>query len=117
MNIDNVLNWSEIIFLTVFILLVFGVPSIVVWTSYSDRFKQFDIRTLWTHQGRVDKLAVIILGTWWTHSAAMILETLLRTVHTQDWVTYHLWAIPIITKMLAPKGDTQEIRPPDSLIK
>jgi hypothetical protein len=95
---------SEIVFLTMFTLLTFGIPSAVVWASYSERgaLKDFDIRDLWMHQGRIDKLAVIILGSWWAHTSAMVLETLLRTVETQDWVTYQLWAIPLIAKIYAP---------------
>jgi hypothetical protein len=107
MNADAVLNWPEIVFLTVFIVLVFGVPSLVAWASYSKgKFvERFDLSELWTHQHRIDKLAVILLGSWWAHTSAMVLETLLRTTQTQDWTTYQLWALPIIAKMLGPKSE------------
>jgi len=118
MNADGVLTASEIIFLGVFMVLVFGVPSLVVWLSYSDRFRQFDLRSLWEHKERKDKLAVILMGTWWLHSCSMILWTLMRTVTTTDWVTYQLWALPIIAKMLndawAPKNGAV---PTDSVFK
>jgi len=94
----------EFIFLGVFFALVFVVPIIVIWLSYKPSV-DFDATTLWTHQGRVDKFAVIILGTWWLHSCSIVMWTLLRTIQTQDYLTYQLWAIPIIAKMLAPKGD------------
>jgi hypothetical protein len=94
---------TEYIFLGVFFLLVFGVPTLV-WIASNAPNIEFDVSTLWTHQERVDKFAVIILGSWWAHTSAMILETLLRTVETQDWVTYQLWAVPIIAKMFSPTG-------------
>ena len=108
MNADSTLTLAECIFLFVFMVLVFGIPSIIAWASYSERMivKQFDLRELWLHQGRVDKFAVIILGTWWIHSCSMILWALLKTVQTQDYVTYMGWAIPIIAKMWAPKSDS-----------
>ena len=100
----------EMVFLGVFLALVFGVPSLVAWASYSDRsiVEKFDLSELWLHHGRVDKLAVILLGSWWAHTSAMILETLLRMTQTQDWTTYQLWAIPIIAKMLAPKSNDKK---------
>jgi hypothetical protein len=103
---ENLLLIKEFAFLGVFLMLVFGVPALVVWASYNEgeRFKQFDVSTLWTHRDRVDKFAVIILGTWWSHTCAMVTETLLRTVETADWTTYQLWAIPIMAKMFAPSG-------------
>src|SRR6266851_7897700 len=79
----------EFIFLGVFFALVFVVPIIVIWLSYKPSV-DFDASTLWTHQGRVDKFAVIILGTWWIHSCSIILWTLLRTVQTTDYLTYQL---------------------------
>jgi hypothetical protein len=93
--------WHEFIFLLVFVVLVFVVPIIVIRASYSPTTK-FDVSTLWTHQGRVDKFAVIILGTWWVHTTSLIMWTLLRTVATADYATYMGWAIPIIAKMFAP---------------
>lgn len=108
------MSWIDIIFLSVFISLVFGIPSLVVWASYSKLtfVKEFDLRELWLHQGRIDKLAVILLGSWWAHTSAMILETLLRTTQTQDWTAYQLWAIPIIAKMLAPKNGNDKPKEP-----
>jgi len=93
----------EFIFLLVFGVLVFVVPIMVIWLSYKPSV-DFDASTLWTHQGRVDKFAVIILGTWWIHSSSMVMWTLLRTVKTEDYLTYTLWAIPIITKMFSPQS-------------
>ena len=108
MNSDSVITWSEILFMAVFFLLVFGVPAFVAWVSYNDKFEKMDFRSLWEHNERKDKLAVILMGTWWLHSCSMILWTMLRSVTTTDWVTYQLWALPIIAKMLndawAPKN-------------
>lgn len=108
MNANNILTLAEWVFLGMFVLLVFGVPVLVMWLSYSDRFKKLDFRSLWIHKDRMDKLAVIIMGSWWLHSCSMILWTLIRVVTTADWVTYQLWAIPIIAKILndawAPKN-------------
>lgn len=98
---------GEIAFLVVFALLVFAVPLLVAWATYSDR-SRIDLRSLWTHQERIDKFAVIIMGTWWVHTCSMILWTLLRTVATADYATYMGWAIPIIAKMFAP--GPQEIK-------
>ena len=105
MNGDTKLE--EFIFLSVFFALVFVIPAIVVWATYSERgsLKNFDLRELWMHQGRMDKLAVIIIGTWWIHSSSMILWALLRTVTTADYATYMGWAIPIIAKMFAPQTE------------
>lgn len=120
MNADGVITLAEALFLFMFVLLVFGVPCLVAWFSYSDKFKRFDLRSLWEHNDRKDKLAVILMGTWWLHSCSMILWTLMRLVTTADWTTYQLWALPIIAKMLndawAPKNGSS---PPitDSLIK
>ena len=100
---------SDYIFLGVFFILTFGVPT-AVWITSSNPHVEFDVSTLWTHQGRVDKFAVIILGSWWAHTSAMVLETMLRTVETQDWVTYQLWALPIIAKMFAPATPTLAVQ-------
>ena len=110
MNADDVISLQEEIFLGVFFLLVFVVPSLVIWASYSKRTGAFDISTLWTHQGRVDKFAVIILGTWWIHSSSLIMWTLLRTVQTADYATYMGWAIPIMAKMFAPPTTPPEVK-------
>src|SRR5437867_2434246 len=98
----------EFIFLGVFFAIVFVVPIIVIWASYTEKLR-FDVSQLWTHHGRVDKFAVIILGTWWIHSCSLILWTLLRTVQTADYATYIGWAIPIIAKMFAPPGNPPPI--------
>lgn len=106
MNTDGVLNVGEIIFLAVFVLLIFAVPALVVAASYSKRiFKSFDVSTLWTHQDRIDKFAVVFMGTWWIHSCSMILWALLKTVQTADYVTYMGWGLAILAKMWAPKPD------------
>lgn len=94
---------QEIIFLGVFFALVFVVPAIVVWASYSEHV-EFNVSTLWIHNERVDKFAIIILGTWWIHSSSMILWTLLRSVTTADYATYMAWALPIIAKMFSPSN-------------
>lgn len=93
----------EIVFLFVFFVLVFIVPIIVIWASYNPSV-QFDITSLWTHQNRVDKFAVIILGTWWLHSCSIVMWTLLRTIKTEDYLTYMGWALPLIAHMFAPKN-------------
>ena len=100
---DGASTTEEWIFLSVFFTLVFIIPAIVVWATYCEKCA-FDLRDLWTHQERIDKFAVIILGTWWIHSCSMIMWTLLRTVQTADYATYMGWAIPIIAKMFAPSG-------------
>ena len=111
MDLDNSLTIQELVFLIVFFVLVFIVPAVVAWASYSPTTK-FDLSTLWTHQERVDKFAVIILGTWWVHTSSMVMWTLLRTVSTADYATYMGWALPIIAKMFAPNGSSGE--PPRS---
>lgn len=100
----------EAIFLLVFFVTVFVIPALVVWASYSTwgRLEKFDLSSLWTHNERIDKFAVIIMGTWWVHTCSMIMWTLLRTVQTADYATYMGWAIPIIAKMWAPGGQPEE---------
>jgi hypothetical protein len=110
MNADNIISSRELIFLGVFAVLVFGVPLFVAWASYSDK-SRIDLRSLWTHQERIDKFAIIIMGTWWVHTCSMILWTLLRTVNTADYATYLGWAIPIIAKMFAPSSGPPEAKP------
>lgn len=105
MSIDS--TAEEIIFLIVFFSLVFVVPAVVVWATYCDKCS-LDLRDLWMHQSRLDKFAVIILGTWWIHSSSMVMWTLLRTVTTADYATYMGWAIPIIAKMFAPSNPPQD---------
>ena len=104
---SEVNDWLDISFMSVFAVLYFGVPALVVWASYR-RELSIDLTSLWTHNNRPDKLAVILLGTWWIHSCSMILWTLLRTIKTEDYLTYMGWAIPIIAKMFAPAGPREE---------
>ena len=99
---------SDYIFLGVFFVLVFFIPAIVVWATYNDT-ASLDLRDLWTHQQRIDKFAVILIGTWGVHTSSMIMWTLLRTVQTQDYVTYMGWALPIMAKMFAPQGNPPEM--------
>lgn len=94
------------VFLIVFAVLTFCVPIFVAWASYSDK-SRIDMRSLWTHNERIDKFAIIIMGTWWIHSTSLILWTLMRTVTTADYATYVAWAIPIIAKMFAPPPETK----------
>ena len=101
MSIDDLLDWKEVTFLFVFFVMVFVIPAAVVWATYCERCR-IDFRDLWLYHGRLDKFAVIIMGTWWIHSSSMILWTLLRTISTTDYATYMGWAIPIIAKMFAP---------------
>lgn len=98
---------DDTIFNLIYAVLVFGVPALVVWASYSEArwLSKFDVSTLWVHQERVDKFAVIILGTWWVHTSSMLLWAFLKTVQTQDYVTYMGWALPIIAKMFAPRPE------------
>src|SRR5882672_1018608 len=98
MSANEIITRQEIIFLLVFGVLVFVVPIVVAWATYSEH-SRIDLRSLWTHQERIDKFAVIILGTWWVHTCSIILEVLLRTVSTQDFMSYTAWALPIIAKM------------------
>ena len=104
MNGNDVFDWTQKLFLGMFMLLYFGVPGLLVWGSYCEKCK-IDLRALWTHNNRPDKLAVIILGSWWIHSCTIILWTLSKSITTADFVTYMGWALPIIAKMFAPKSD------------
>lgn len=109
MNADQVLTWTEGLFLAVFFCLYFGVPALLAWISYSERkaFKGVDIRALWTAENnRPDKLAVIILGTWWVHTCSMILWNLKGVATTTDYITYMGWALPIIANMFVTKPGT-----------
>lgn len=110
MDADGVLSIQELIFLGVFASLVFVVPIFVAWASYSEK-SRIDLRSLWTHQERIDKLAVILMVTWWVHTSSMILWTLMQKVVTADYLTYTLWAAPIIVKMLAPSQGPPEAKP------
>jgi len=104
MNPDDVFTLAERLFFGMFIVLYFGVPALVVWVSYCERFK-IDLSALWTHNHKADKLAVIILGSWWVHTCTIILWTMTKVVTTADFVSYMGWAIPIIAKMFAPEKD------------
>lgn len=101
---------SDAIFLFVFFVMVFAVPYVVVKATY-DEGSRVDLRELWMHKGRIDKFAVILLGTWWVHTSSMVLWTLVGAVKTQDYVTYMGWAIPIITKMFAPSTPEPPAQP------
>lgn len=105
MNTDNVLDLGESLFLGVFFLLYFGVPMLLVWISYCERFKM-DLSALWTHNGRPDKIAAILMGSWWIHSCSVVLWSLSKTVTTADLLAYGgVWVTPLIAKMwLAPLG-------------
>lgn len=100
---NEVVTRQEVLFLMVFALLEFVVPVFVVWASYSDR-SRLNLTSLWVHQNRIDKLAVIMMVTWWTHTCSIILWTLSQKVVTADYLTYMGWALPIIAKMFAPNG-------------
>lgn len=109
MNAAGIPNFAEITFLLVFMTLVFIVPAIVVWASYSEKFSKFDVSTLWVHKERIDKFAVVFIGTWWIHSCSMILWALLKTVQTADYITYMGWGLAILAKMWAPKNGLPEV--------
>jgi hypothetical protein len=108
MNAAATFTWPGFLFLCVFFFLYFGVPALLVWVSYSERpaFRPVDIRALWMWNDRPDKLAVIILGTWWVHTCSMILWSLKGVVATTDYLTYMGWALPIIANMFVPKPGT-----------
>jgi len=108
-NADTFLSLPELLFLGVFFFLYFGVPALLVWGSYCESCS-LDLRDLWTHNNRPDKLAVIILGTWWVHTASMVLWALSKTVTTTDYLTYMGWALPIIAKMFAPSTPTLTVQ-------
>jgi len=109
MNPDGILTVQEWIFLGVFALLYFVVPALVVWASYCEKCINIDLRDLWTHNNRPDKLAVIILGTWWVHTCTVILWALREHASTADFATYMGWAIPIIAKMFfSSRSDAHE---------
>lgn len=91
------------IFLGLFFFLYFGVPALLVWASYCEKCA-LDLRDLWTQNNRPDKLAVIILGTWWIHSCSMILWSLTKTVTTTDYLTYMGWAVPLMVKFFSPNS-------------
>lgn len=93
---------AEFMFHALFFVLYFGVPGIIAWLSHSSRpFAQsVNMSELWTHNGRADKLAVILLGSWWVHTCSIILWTLTKTISTTDFLTYMGWALPIIAQMV-----------------
>jgi len=90
---------KDLSFYIMFVVLYFLVPWAVVAASYSKRTK-FDLSSLWTHKGQIDKLAVILMVTWWVHTSSMILWTVMRTVTSAEYTPYMGWAIPIIAKIL-----------------
>lgn len=98
MNWDAV-DLKEISFYIMFAVLYFVVPCIVVMATYSKKNK-FDLSDLWMYNGHIDKLAVILMCTWWIHTSSMILWTIVQRVQTADYVTYMGWAIPIIAAIL-----------------
>lgn len=98
------------VFLLVFAVLTFGVPVFVAWASYSDK-SRIDVRSLWTHNERIDKFAIIVMGTWWVHTNSMLLWTLMQKVTTADYATYMAWALPIIAKMFAPSTEPPKGNP------
>ena len=90
---------KDLSFYIMFAVLYFLVPWAVVAASYSSRTK-FDLSSLWTHKKQIDKLAVILMVTWWVHTSSMILWTVMRSVTSADYTPYMGWAIPIIAKIL-----------------
>ena len=104
MNGDDLLSLKDQLFLGMFLILYFVVPAILVWASYTESrvARGIDLHELWTHNGRADKLAVIILGSWWVHTCTIILWTLSKSITTADFITYMGWALPIIAKMFSP---------------
>jgi len=106
MNADGVVTESEWIFLLVFALMIFVIPMLVVWATYSDRklTKSVDLSDLWMYGGKLDKFSVIVMGTWWVHTSSMVMWTLLKTVATQDYATYSgIWGTLLIAKIFATK--------------
>lgn len=108
MNTDGILSTQEIVFLVVFGLLVFVVPILVVWASYSKN-THFDVSSLWVHQGRIDKFAVIVMCSWWVHTCVILLSALRGNVSTGDLTSYTAWAVPLIFKMFAPSAEASSI--------
>lgn len=98
---------AEYLYHGVFFVLVFGMPIFLAFASASDRkfFGAIDVSSLWTdHQtGKVNTLLVIVLGTWWVHTCAMILWIQVRNLTNENVTQYMGWAIPIIASMFAPK--------------
>ena len=101
MTADSVTNLQESLFLFVFFALYFGVPALLVWVSYCERFR-LDLSALWTHNERPDKIAAILVGSWWIHSCSVIMWSLSRTVTTADLLAYGgVWVTPLIAKMFS----------------
>ena len=100
------MTWQDILFSSVYVVLVFGIPGIVVWASYSTfgALEKIDFSELWLHKGRVDKFGVIVLGTWWIQPCSILLWTLERQIKSEDYVIYMGWALPLLVKMWAPKN-------------
>lgn len=104
------MNVGDYIFHGVFFVLVFGVPIFLAWASATDndRVKVVDVSDLWKHDGKIDKFAIIILGTWWVHTCAAILWILTKQFTNENVVQYMGWAIPIIARMWAPSASQKE---------
>jgi hypothetical protein len=102
MNFDATINLSEIIFLFFYCILIFGVPALVVYATYSESrpFKQVDLKELWSYNKKLDIWRVIAGGTWWVHTSSMIMWSLVRTVETKDYLTYMTWGTLLIAKMI-----------------
>jgi hypothetical protein len=98
---------AEYLFHGVFFVLVFGVPIYLVVASYSGHCG-INVSALWTSHanGQVDTLLVIVLGTWWVHTCAMVLWILSRNLSHDNVTQYMGWAIPIIASMFARKPET-----------
>lgn len=95
----------------VFAFLLFVVPTFVVWATYQPKeVNRIDLSSLWTHHDRIDKFAIILMGTWWVHTCSMILWTLHGSVVTADYLVYMGWATPIIAKMFAPTTEPNGVR-------
>ena len=101
---------AEYLFHGVFFVLVFGVPVFLAVASASESryMRGIDVSALWTHNGRPDKFAVIILGSWWVHTTAMILWILTKQINDTNVTQYMSWAIPIIVRMFAPQSPPQK---------
>lgn len=99
---------AEYLFHGVFFSLVFGVPIYLAFASYSERCA-INVSALWTghESGKVDTLLVIVLGTWWVHTCAMVLWILSRNLTNDNVTQYMGWAIPIIASMFARKPGGQ----------
>ena len=103
------IDHKDIAFYGMAVVLYFLVPWVLVQATYSEHTR-LDLAPLWTHQGRIDKFAVILLIAFWVHTSSLILWTMLRTVSTADYLAYGgIWITPIIAKMFtAAFGNGQQ---------